>query len=157
MSNYAASIFHLKELENGFELLLDFNKKINIYSSESEMIKTINRFLELGNPIGMIYKGKLIAYFNLYCNNLDSLESYFGNLYVLKDFRRHGIAKKLVVEAINYAKSMRFRSVVLHVSEDNIAAKKLYEEIGFKYTGERKLIGSDDCYKMIFDLGELNG
>lgn len=154
MNDFDFNIFHLKELKNGFELLLDFNKKIKIYSTESEMVKTIKKFLEHGNPIGVIYKGKLIAYFNLYCNNLDSLESYFGNLYVLKDFRRHGIAKKLVVEAINYAKSMRFRSVVLHVSENNIAAKKLYEGIGFKYTGERKLLGSENCDKMIFELGE---
>lgn len=146
-------ITNLKDREDGFDLLLDFNKRINLYNCEEEMVKTINKFLELGNPIGIVCDGKLIAYYNLYCNNKDTLEAYFGNLYVLNEYRRNGLAKKLVISAVEFAKSTGFVRIILHVSKDNVAARKLYEGLSFVYTGNTKIIGIEDCYEMSYELG----
>ena len=147
---------NLKNVDNAYDLLLDFNKRIKLYPTEEEMKKTIEKFLELGNPIGIIDKGKLIAYYNLYCNNFETLQAYFGNLYVLSEYRRQGIAKKLVLSSIDFAKKRGFKTVLLHVAKDNKPAISLYESLNFKYTGNTKLLGIEDCYEMILLIEENN-
>lgn len=142
------NIVYLKELDDSFHLLMDFNKKIKIYKTEDEMAQTINKFLDLGNPIGIVENNTLIAYFNLYCNNFDTLEAYFGNLYVLEEYRKQGLAKKLVFESFDFAKKNGFKTILLHVAKDNVPAIKLYESCGFEYTGASKLLGEEDTYEM---------
>ena len=88
-------IIELKELDNALDLLMDFNREIKIYKTEEEMKQTSEKFLKLGNPIGIVQEGKLIAYFNLYCNNYETLEAYFGNLYVLKSIENRAWLKSL--------------------------------------------------------------
>lgn len=149
---YLKSIIELKSLYNAYELLLEFNKKIAIYNTEDEMKKTIQKFLDLGNPIGIIKNNELIAYNNLYCNNQKTLEAYFGNLYVLSEYRRMGIAKQLVMYSIMFAKNKGFKKIILHVAKDNIPAISLYKGIGFEFTGESKKIGCEDTYEMALNI-----
>lgn len=59
-------------------------------------------------------------------------------LYVTPQVRRHGVGKQLMNAAIEKAKEIGgVEQVYLTVSSNNIAAKNLYESIGFK------MIGSD--------------
>ena len=53
-------IIELKELDNALDLLMDFNREIKIYKTEEEMKQTSEKFLKLGNPIGIVQEGKLI-------------------------------------------------------------------------------------------------
>ena len=131
-------IIELKELDNALDLLMDFNREIKIYKTEEEMKQTSEKFLKLGNPIGIVQEGKLIAYFNLYCNNL----------YVLKEYRKQGLAKKLVYYSFDFAKEKGFKKVMLNVAKDNVPAIKLYEGCGFEYTGESKIMGDEDTHIM---------
>lgn len=149
-----SDIIYLNHCENAYELLLEFNKTIQLYKTEEEMANTINKFLKLGNLFGIIHNNKLIAYYNLYCNNMDTLEAFFGNLYVLSDYRRKGLAESLVLSAIKFAESKHYKRVMLHVAKDNYAANNLYKKLGFEYTGNTKLLGSEDCFEMSYELGE---
>ena len=149
MNSSFGPIINLKELPKAYELLIEFNKKIKIYTTEDEMVKTVSKFLELGNPIGIVYKNELIAYYNLYCNNIETFDAYFGNLYVLFDYRRMGLAESLVFSAIELVKEKHFKRILLHVAKNNNAAINLYEKLGFEYTGNTKLLGSEDCYEMM--------
>ena len=149
MNSSFGPIINLKELPKAYELLIEFNKKIKIYTTEDEMVKTVSKFLELGNPIGIVYKNELIAYYNLYCNNIETFDAYFGNLYVLFDYRRMGLAESLVFSAIEFVKKKHFKRILLHVAKNNNAAINLYEKLGFEYTGNTKLLGSEDCYEMM--------
>lgn len=142
------NITELKELVNSHDLLMDFNREIKIYKTEEEMKQTVDKFLDLGNPIGIVDNNKLIAYFNLYCNNFETLEAYFGNLYVLNQYRKQGIAKKLVYFSFDFAKEKGFKKIMLHVAKDNTPAIKLYETCGFEYTGVEKHMGNEDTYEM---------
>ena len=54
-------IIELKELDNALDLLMDFNREIKIYKTEEEMKQTSEKFLKLGNPIGIVQEGKLIV------------------------------------------------------------------------------------------------
>jgi len=48
------------------------------------------------------------------------------------DFRRRGIATKLIETALNYVRKRKFVRAVLQVSSNNNAAKDLYRKFGFK-------------------------
>ncbi|XP_042031700.1 uncharacterized protein LOC121778413 [Salvia splendens] len=57
---------------------------------------------------------------------------YILNLCVVKSERRRGHATGMLQHAISIAKEGGIKKVFLHVYEDNEAAVKLYEKVGFK-------------------------
>ncbi len=59
------------------------------------------------------------------------------NLAVRKASRRRGVARKLIELAIRRGLDQHSDLVTLEVRESNLAARKLYESLGFKVTGER--------------------
>jgi GNAT superfamily N-acetyltransferase len=63
-----------------------------------------------------------------------------GNVSVLPDYRRRGIARKLVEASMEYARSRRAKSIVLDVVAGNVPAYTLYEALGFEhYSGQANL------------------
>lgn len=59
-----------------------------------------------------------------------------GNVAVLPDFRRRGIARQLVQAAVDLALSQGARQIVLDVVVGNVPARALYESLGFEaYSG----------------------
>lgn len=65
-------------------------------------------------------------------------EGYVTNIGVLPEFRRKGIATKIVNKLIDYSieKALSFLSLEVRVS--NIAAISLYKSLGFQEVGRRK-------------------
>jgi ribosomal-protein-alanine N-acetyltransferase len=59
------------------------------------------------------------------------------NIAVRKDLRRRGIARKLIEAAVSTGIEENAKSVTLEVRESNLAARKLYESLGFIIVGER--------------------
>jgi RimJ/RimL family protein N-acetyltransferase len=57
---------------------------------------------------------------------------------VHKDFRRRGIGRKLIDQAINRAKELGLERIELEVFASNIPAIKLYEKLGFAVEGVKK-------------------
>lgn len=58
-----------------------------------------------------------------------------GAVYVRERFHRKGVARALMQSAMEYL-ATRAKFVTLHVSADNIAARKLYERLGFVVCGQ---------------------
>lgn len=56
---------------------------------------------------------------------------YLDDFCVSENHRGKGIGTALISQAEEYGKNIGFVSIVLHVEESNIAAKKLYEKRGF--------------------------
>jgi [ribosomal protein S18]-alanine N-acetyltransferase len=55
-----------------------------------------------------------------------------SSIAVLKKMRGYGIGKIFVQETINYSKKYNFKTINLHVNENNISAQKIYSKFGFK-------------------------
>ncbi len=65
-------------------------------------------------------------------------EAHILNIAVHPDFRRQGIAKSLLVFALDRIEEMDGRGIFLEVRRSNIAAQMLYKKFGFREIGVRK-------------------
>ncbi len=59
------------------------------------------------------------------------------NVSVLSEYRRQNIAQKLMTELVNLGKERGITAFTLEVRENNVAARSLYEKMGFVFEGIR--------------------
>lgn len=71
-------------------------------------------------------------------------EGDITNIAVLPEYRRQGIASKLISEMIKKASEFGITCLTLEVRRSNEAAKSLYNKFGFNVIGERKRYYSDN-------------
>jgi GNAT superfamily N-acetyltransferase len=64
-------------------------------------------------------------------------------MWVHPQHRRRGVARALVERAVRWAEERRAREVILWVVDHNIAARRLYERVGFRPTGEHQPLPSN--------------
>jgi ribosomal protein S18 acetylase RimI-like enzyme len=64
-------------------------------------------------------------------------------MWVDPHYRRRGVAWALVDQAVRWASDRQAREVILWVVDQNTAACRLYERIGFRPTGERQPLASN--------------
>ncbi len=65
-------------------------------------------------------------------------EGYMANLAVLPQYRRRGIARALLEEAVRYCENNGVSFLSLEVRRSNTPAIDLYRSFGFEKVGERK-------------------
>ena len=65
-------------------------------------------------------------------------EAHIMTLAVRDDYRRQGIAMRILLGLIDRAEEMGARFLTLEVRKSNHAAISLYEKLGFQIMGERK-------------------
>jgi ribosomal protein S18 acetylase RimI-like enzyme len=58
------------------------------------------------------------------------------SMWVDPGYRRRGVARALVDQVVRWAAERRAREVILWVADHNSAAHRLYEQLGFRPTGE---------------------
>ncbi|NIP38037.1 MAG: ribosomal protein S18-alanine N-acetyltransferase [Candidatus Dadabacteria bacterium] len=115
--------------------------------------------LEIGKPrtLNSVYKmGEKVVGYLISWMLYD--EIHILNVAVHPDFRRNGIAKKLIDYTIERFKSKGAVTVILEVRTSNIAAQNLYEKMGFQVLRTRKKYYSDtgeDALVMMLDLDTL--
>jgi ribosomal protein S18 acetylase RimI-like enzyme len=68
-----------------------------------------------------------------------------GNVAVLPEYRRRGIARKLVEACVEFAKERGAKTIVLDVVAGNLPAYELYKRLGFEqYSGSMELFLEKD-------------
>lgn len=81
----------------------------------------------------------------------DSVE--ICEFYIEPFFKGNGIGKELIQQVILEARTSKKRKIFLWVIEDNLSARKFYENNGFIASGETCLIDgttkTDMCYELI--------
>jgi RimJ/RimL family protein N-acetyltransferase len=67
-----------------------------------------------------------------------SLEAYVERLVVAPDFRRQGMARRLISAAEDFAREAGKKTVGLHVSANNLPALRLYEDEGYEEVSRQR-------------------
>ena len=62
---------------------------------------------------------------------IDALECYLAELYVVPDKRGRGIGRALMNEVLEVARAEGAGHIELNTSDDDVAARALYESLGF--------------------------
>lgn len=78
---------------------------------------------------------KVIGYAGMY---ISFEEGDISNVAVASNYRKRGVATKLLLEIIRRAHEKGVTDVTLEVRETNVGAIRLYEKLGFKEVGIRK-------------------
>ena len=71
-------------------------------------------------------------------------EAHIASLATHTEFRRRGIAKQLLVEALDNAYSEGARTAFLEVRATNEAARRMYQKFGFEEVGRRERYYKDN-------------
>jgi ribosomal protein S18 acetylase RimI-like enzyme len=84
--------------------------------------------------IGSIKIGYSKVYISDYEKVFDLSEktAFIYDTYVLEEYRKKGVAKLLISEAVKYLKNKGYAKVGCHIPAWNIASINAYEKIGFK-------------------------
>ena len=80
-------------------------------------------------------KGKVLGYAGLLVM-MD--EGYITNVAVFPEYRRHGVAAKIIQVYMNFAKANDLAFLTLEVRPSNAPAIALYQRFGFEEVGRRK-------------------
>ncbi len=113
---------------------------------------------ELNNPISHAFAGKLnidgkdvLAAYSV--SWIVQGEAHLLNLTVHPDFRRMGIARKLLAFNLRFMEEDAVGTVFLEVRRSNDAARILYEEYGFReFYVREKYYGDEDALVMGLEL-----
>jgi ribosomal protein S18 acetylase RimI-like enzyme len=69
--------------------------------------------------------------------------THLVSMWVDPGHRRRGVARALIDRAVQWAAERHAEEVILWVADGNAAARRLYEGMGFRPTGERQPLPSD--------------
>ena len=84
-------------------------------------------------------------------------EVHIATLATNPDFRRQGIAQKLLTHTLRYTYDEGAVSSFLEVRESNLAAQEMYRKFGYENTGRRKRYYKDnDEDAILMTLSPLN-
>lgn len=107
----------------------------------NEKINLLDTYLEQDSAtlIGAFNNEELIGLVWLYKHtNFGELRLHINHIIVSKEHRGKGIAKQLIKEAERFAINNEIKIMDLNVSEINVEAIKMYDNIGF--STERRLM-----------------
>lgn len=111
---------------------------------------------ETYNPNSLSYTAELESNVVGYiCVRHIADEAHILNLAVRPDMRRQGIARALVLKALEELSETQCKTVYLEVRASNYQARALYESFGFKVVGIRKSyyeFPKEDAVVMAFSL-----
>lgn len=139
--DFLKNIVALKDLlissyESNFSISRDFCSVI----VESK-IKELDQYVKDQKAIllGVFNDATLVGFVWCYTHDYFGKKRFHVNQIVVdKDFRGQGIAKKLLSQTEKYAAELNIKTIDLFVTEENIAAVKMYEDL--EYETERRYL-----------------
>lgn len=114
----------------------DFSPCLSSKVDFEEFVLKIQNHAELIVDKAVILRGLVV----LYCNDVSNYKAYISLVGIRREFRGMGIARKLMIEAIQKAKDNGMKIIGIH--SNNVVALNLYKSLGFvtKEFGEREYL-----------------
>lgn len=131
----------LNNHSNVKKLISDHFVEIGSTLSQNKANEAIDKFLNKGHVIGVIEKGRIIGFLLLYCTFTESKDAYICNVYVSKQYRGLRLCNQMLQKSYEICIKKGFKTVSLHVDDDNISAIRAYERDGFASTGNTEISG----------------
>lgn len=133
----------LGTLDNLHDLVGLFDQYRIFYKKDSDLEGAANflsdRILNKESVIYIYYdKNIAVGFTQLYpkYSSARMVRNWILNdLFVLKEYRKTGIATQLINKAIEFAKSTDANFVQLETQVDNLVAQELYQHLGFELQG----------------------
>lgn len=124
-------------------LVFDLFNKYRVFYKQESNIKLAEHFIQtrLNNNESVIFvalntsSSKPVGFTQLYpkYSSARAVKNWILNdLYVEKEYRKHGVGSKLIQAVMNFAKEDGATFVEISTAIDNFTAQSLYEQIGFK-------------------------
>jgi len=120
------------------KLLYDFNTEYNDPTPRpAALAKRMGKLMEGGDTVVLLVgdepKGVAVLRFRPAIWD-EAQECYLAELYIVPDQRGKGLGRKLMEAVIETARKQGATYMDLGTSEDDVAARKLYESLGFNNT-----------------------
>ncbi|KAF5634048.1 ribosomal alanine n-acetyltransferase [Fusarium tjaetaba] len=107
------------------------------------------------NPVDSSLIGVIVCKLEVHASHSNpTRRGYIAMLAVASDFRGHGIATALVKKAIDAMTKRNADEIVLETEETNVAAMRLYEQLGFLRTKKlhRYYLNGNSAYRLVLPL-----
>ncbi|EXL53051.1 ribosomal-protein-alanine N-acetyltransferase [Fusarium oxysporum f. sp. radicis-lycopersici 26381] len=107
------------------------------------------------NPADSSLIGVIVCKLEVHASHSNpTRRGYIAMLAVASDFRGHGIATTLVKKAIDAMTKRDADEIVLETEETNVAAMRLYEQLGFLRTKKlhRYYLNGNSAYRLVLPL-----
>lgn len=117
------------------QLLHDFNREFDEPTpTPAQLANRVRHLLDIGDTMILLAEpgpaGLAVLRFRASIWS-EGLECYLAELYVVPIRRSHGIGRALLESALQYAKDHGADYMDLGTSDDDVAARALYESLGF--------------------------
>ncbi len=96
--------------------------------------------------------GRPVGRLNCLRNEADPTLWYYGDLFVLPDFRRAGIASAMVRAAADEARERGARTLCCYVEPDNVASLAMQRSLGFAEQPWHPFARLDNAGQILFEL-----
>ncbi|KAF9762524.1 hypothetical protein IL306_003407 [Fusarium sp. DS 682] len=107
------------------------------------------------NPVDSSLIGVIVCKLEVHASHSNpTRRGYIAMLAVASDFRGYGIATTLVKKAIDAMTKRNADEIVLETEETNVAAMRLYEQLGFLRTKKlhRYYLNGNSAYRLVLPL-----
>lgn len=108
------------------------------YSCDFNINVLAEKYVRYANLLVMNVKQKRAGYIAYYRNDPSSTNAYITMVVVKPEFRKCGIATRMLNEVIRDCKDNHFSDLRLEVDNENDIAKSLYKKMGFEFEKESR-------------------
>ena len=105
-------------------------------SKKIEFDNYISKISKYAETLAFYDKNQLVCILVMYANRPKEKKSYITLVAVKKEFRRGGLGKEIVKNALVLAKNKKFKAVDIETWSSNDAALKLYNDLGFEFVSK---------------------
>ncbi len=95
-----------------------------------------------------LHQGKMVAYSRLFGPNIKYSDASVGRVLTMKEVRRQGVGKQLMMESIAYCRQLFPRSPIRISAQSYL--ERFYNELGFHTVGSEYLEDGIPHQEMIF-------
>lgn len=133
--------------------LLEKDKKIpyNLLLLADETVEAINKYIHQSDIYVLERDNEIIAVYALQTISTDTIE--IRNIAVDKAFQGQGIGRELLDHAVDRAKEMGFKKIIVGTGDAAIKQLHLYQKVGFEIYDIKHRFFLDNYAEPIFENG----